>query len=689
MRYLAADVGGTFTDLVLVDVDPATGAGRVHLDKVTSQATGSALGIADGIGRITRAAGLAPADIELFVHGFTVGTNAFLTRSGAKVVLVVTKGFRDLLVIANQSRPELYSLTGSKPAPVVPRSRTVEAAERVDAFGQIVTPLTDAETLRVAEAVAALAPQSVAVCFTFAHLAPAHERMIEAALRKVLPDVPIYLSSRVNPQIEEYPRANTTAIAAYVGPVIDRYVQAVEGRLVQIGVGAPLRLMRSDGGAATARAARENPAHMLLSGPAGGVIAGAALARDLEIANLVTFDMGGTSADFSVILAGAPTMVSSRDLDGQPLRLPTLDIETISAGGGSIARIDVGGALRVGPASAGAVPGPACYGQGGRDATVTDAAVVLGILDPQMFLGGDMTLDADLARQAVERSVAQPLGLGPEEAAYGVVAIANANMIQAIRTLSVERGHDIRGFALLAFGGAGPFCAVYMARELGMAEVIVPRHPGVFAASGLLMTDLRHTAQAAWQAVIAKVEARDIGDRLSALQGELEIELDRDGVAPADRYFRFSADMRCVGQFHQLTVALPTPNGVRWWDAAKLTADFHAVHEKAYGHADARVPVEFVNLRAEGFGRVPKPPAMPEGEAASGSPIASGRRHLYVDRTSGWTEAAVYRRDDLRRGHRLAGPCIVVQRDSTVLVLPDQTGFVDRGGVIRIRATQT
>jgi len=689
MRYLAADVGGTFTDLVLVDVDPTTGAGRVHLDKVTSQATGSALGIADGIRRITTAAGLVPGDIDLFVHGFTVGTNAFLTRNGAQIALVVTQGFRDLLVIANQSRPELYSLTGRKPAPVVPRSRTVEATERVDAFGQIVTPLTEAEAMRIATDVAGLAPQSIAICLAFAHLAPAHERMIESALKKVLPEVPVYLSSRVNPQIEEYPRANTTAVAAYVGPVIDRYVQAVESRLAEIGVGAPLRLMRSDGGTATARAARENPAHMLLSGPAGGVIAGAALARDLEVANLVTFDMGGTSADFSVILGGGPTMVSGRDVDGQPLRLPTLDIETISAGGGSIARVDVGGALRVGPSSAGAVPGPACYGQGGREATVTDAAVVLGILDPHEFLGGDMQLQGGLAHQAVERRIAAPLGLGIEEAAYGIIAIANANMIQAIRTLSVERGHDIRGFALLAFGGAGPFCAVYMARELGMAEVIVPRHPGVFAAAGLLMTDLRHTAQAAWQTAMAKVEADDVGARLATLQAELDTELDRDGVAPADRYFRFAADMRCVGQFHQLTVTLPTPNGARWWDAAKLTSDFHAVHEKAYGHADTRVPIEFVNLRAEGFGRVPKPPVLADDAPAADAPVATGRRRIYVDRTIGWTDAAVYRRDDLRRGHRLTGPCIVLQRDSTVLVLPDQTGFVDRGGVIRIRATQS
>jgi N-methylhydantoinase A len=688
MRYLAVDVGGTFTDLVLVDANPASGAGRVHLDKVTSQATGSAAGIADGITRIAAAAGLRPADIDLFVHGFTVGTNAFLTRNGAKVALVVTKGFRDILVIGSQSRPDLYSLTSRKPEAVVPRSRTVEVDERIDAFGSVVTSLTESEAARAAAAVAALNPQSIAVCLVFAHLDPSHERMIEAALRKVLPEVPVYLSSRVNPQIEEYPRANTTAVAAYVGPVIDRYVRAVEGRLADIGFKSPLRLMRSDGGAATARAARDNPAHMLLSGPAGGVIAGAALARDLGVRNLITLDMGGTSADFSVILEGHPTMVPGREVAGQPLRLPTLDIETISAGGGSIARVDVGGALRVGPSSAGAVPGPAAYSQGGKDATVTDAAVILGILDPKEFLGGDIPLDPDRAREAVERAVARPLGLTLEAAAAGIIAIACANMNQAIRTLSVERGHDIRGFSLLAFGGAGPFCAVFMARELGMAEVIAPRHPGVFAASGLLLTDLRHTAQAAWQRVLVKVAADEVGAGLATLKSELTRELDRDGVAPADRYFRFAADIRCVGQFHQLTVPLPVPNGAAWWNPQKLAADFHAAHDKTYGHADATVPVEFVNLRAEGFGRVPKPPAVPESDMVEGEPVAVGNRRIYFDRSSSWTDSAIFRRDDLQRGHRLRGPCVVTQRDSTILVLPDQHAIVDRGGVIRIRAKE-
>ncbi|MFZ5791546.1 MAG: hydantoinase/oxoprolinase family protein [Pseudomonadota bacterium] len=689
MRYLAADVGGTFTDLVLVD--GAAAAARVFIDKVPSQATGSGLGVREGIKRLAAAAGIVPAEIDLFVHGFTVGTNAFLTRSGAKAALVVTRGFRDLLLIGNQMRPSLYSLTAKKPPPVVPRSRTVEALERIDAFGQVVTALSPAEAHRVARAVAALEPEAVAICLTFAHLNPSHEAMLAEAIGQVLPGVPLYLSSRVNPQIEEYPRANTTAVAAYAGPVIDRYIGRLEANLAEVGLDAPLRLMRSDGGVATPRAARENPAHMLLSGPAGGVIAGAELARALGIAGMVTFDMGGTSADFSVILEGRPSMVAEREIDGQPLRLPTIDIETISAGGGSIARVDIGGALRVGPRSAGAVPGPACYGQGGTDATVTDAAVVMGLLDPDEYLGGEMRLDPDLAARAVERHVAKPLGLGLEEAAYGIVSVANANMIQAIRALSVERGHDVRGFALLAFGGAGPLYAPYMARELAMAEVVAPRNPGVFAAQGLLLTDIRHAAQAPFQRNIAKLGADEIGARLLSLEAELARALEADGVPPEERYFRFAADMRCVGQFHLLTIPLAEPtragapaNETSWWDAGKLAADFHAAHERAYGHAEPSVPVEIVNLRVDGFGKIRRPPLPPEPAFVSGLAEPVGKRRVYFDRSSGWIEAAVHRRDRLEPGQEIAGPAIVMQRDSTVVLLPGQRARVDARGTIRI-----
>ncbi len=680
-RYrIAVDVGGTFTDLMLIDGE----AGAVHLDKAPST-PGRADAVLSGIRRVAGEAGIEPGDIDIFVHGFTVGTNAFLTRGGARVAMAVTAGMRDVMEIGDQMRPYLYRLSQSKPAPVVPRSRMVEVHERRDAFGKVATPLTCDETGRVAEALAALEPDSVAVCLGFSFLDDSHETVLERAIARVLPGVPVYLSSRVNPQIEEYPRANTTAVAAYVGPVIDRYVSTLDQALAGDGVSAPLRLMRSDGGVATPRSARDNPAAMMLSGPAGGVIAGAAMVEDLDVSDLVTFDMGGTSADFSVIAGGEPRMVTERRIDGQPLRLPSLDIETISAGGGSIAGVDLGGALRVGPRSAGAEPGPACYGRGGADATVTDAAVVLGVLHPGEFLGGEIPLDADLAREAVARHVAGPLGLSPEDAALGIVRVANAGMIQAIRKLSVERGLDIRDFALLAFGGAGPIYAPFMARDLDMTEVLVPLNPGVYAAQGLLMSDIRHTAQTAFQRRFSKVGEAELTERLTAMRDELDRALERDGIAPADRRFRFLADMRCTGQFHELPVPLPNIGEAGWWRADAVAESFHAHHDRTYGHTDPDAPVEFVNLRVEAFGATAKA-ALPsfDGKAA-GAPTPFAVRPVCLDAGEGYRETPVHRRTDLLPGHALEGPAIVVQRDATTVVLAGQSATVTGGGVIRVK----
>ena len=680
MRTLSADVGGTFTDLVLIDAE----SGSVYLDKVPST-PGRADAVLEGIKRITGAGNLSADDIDLFVHGFTVATNALLTRRGANVAMVTTQGFRDVLEIGDQMRPHLYHLTQTKPLPVVPRSRIVEVDERLDAFGGVVTPLDEAEAVKAAEALAALEPDAVAVCLAFSYLDPTHEEIIERAVNTRLGGVPVYLSSRVNPQIEEYPRANTTAIAAYVGPVVERYVSNLDQSLARENVGAPLRLMRSDGGVATPEVARRNPATMLLSGPAGGVIAGAALAADLDVPNLVTFDMGGTSADFSVVADGEPRMVNTRVVDEQPLRLPSLDIETISAGGGSIAHVDLGGGLKVGPDSAGAEPGPACYGLGGTQPTVTDAAVVLGILHPDEFLGGEMNIEPGLARAAIDEHIAVPLSLAVEEAALGIIRVANAGMIQTIRKISVERGLDIRDFALLAFGGAGPIYAPFMATELDMAEVLVPLSPGVYAAQGLLMSDIRHTNQATYQRRVVKIDESDITSRLESLAHELDTALSNDGIAEDARRFRYAADMRCVGQFHELTVPLPAPGESGWWDAGKIAELFHQHHERVYGHTDDSIAVELINLRVEAFGETPRSPLPGLAGTPGTEPIASGARDVYLDTESGFQSYTVYQRHQLQPGHSISGPALVAQRDTTTLVLPTQFASVTTQGVLRIR----
>ena len=678
--HVAVDVGGTFTDLVLADAD--SGATRLH--KVPSS-PGRADAVLDGLRTVVEREGISPRDISIFVHGFTIGTNAFLTRSGARVALVVSAGMRDILAIGDQRRPHLYRLSQEKPPPVVPRSRVVAVEERRDAFGRPVTSLTPEEIARVTGLLSEFEAESVAVCLGYSFLDSGGEETLEDAIGDVLPGVPVFLSSRVNPQIEEYPRANTTAIAAYVGPVVGRYVATLDQALAGDGVAAPLRLMRSDGGVATPRSAQDNPAAMILSGPAGGVIAGASVAAELDVPDLVTFDMGGTSADFSVITGGEPRVVTERRIGGQPLRLPSLDIETISAGGGSIAHVDLGGALRVGPGSAGAEPGPACYARGGDQATVTDAALVLGILHRDEFLGGDLPLDDGLAREAVRRNVAGPLGLGLAEAALGIVRVAIAGMNQAIRKLSVERGLDIRDFALLAFGGAGPVYAPFMARDLGMRDVLVPAHPGVYAAQGLLMTDIRHSVQTAFQRRFATAGEAELTERFANLVAQLDDALARDGIDPSERRFRFLADMRCSGQFHELLIALPDPREPGWWRPGEIAASFHAEHDRAYGHSDPAAEVEFVNLRAEGLGLIAKPAFAVESRESGGAPAPAATRPVCLDTGEGYRETAIYRRDTLSPGQSLAGPAIITQRDTTTVALAGQSVTVLRNGILQIR----
>ena len=680
MRYLAADVGGTFTDLILMDTD----RGRTVIDKVPSGGRGSATAIAAGIERIAQRAGCTPADIGLFVHGFTVPTNAFLMRKGARVALVTTRGFADVLEIGNQLRPKLYALVQQKPEPVVARGMAVEVNERIDAFGAVVEPLTEAEVARVVEATRALKPEAVAISLVFGHVNAAHEQALAQALREALPGVPVYASHVVNPQLEEWPRASTTAMAAYVGPVVVRYLAELEETLAGLGMRAPVRLMRSDGGVATPRAARENPGHMLTSGLAGGVVAGAELCRRLSVANAVTLDVGGTSADFSAIIRGEARDRVSRRLDGQPVRLPSIDVETISNGGGTIAWVDAGGGLRVGPLSAGAIPGPACCGAGGSDATVTDAAVVLGWLAPEDYLGGEVRLDPRLAEEAIGRAIARPLASTLEGAALGVIRVANAQLVQSIRKLCVERGLDIREMALIAFGGAGPLYGAMIARELGMAEVIVPRHPGVFAAEGLLAADIRHLAQVPYPFALERVAAANLKATLARLKESVDAELAADGVEPSRRRYRFLGDLRAIGQFHEIVMALPDYLAEAWEPAA-LARRFHEEHAAIYGHADPAAPVELVNLRMAGVGLIDRPAQAADNTTVTASSVGSaGTREVCLD-SDRRQPVPIYRREVLTGGQQFTGPCIITQADSTTVVLAGQRVQVVQHGVLRIR----
>ena len=676
---LSIDVGGTFTDLVLID----DAGGRTLVDKVPST-PGSARAVIESIDRITRRAGTTASDLDLVLHGFTIATNAWLTRTGSRVVLLTTEGFRDVLALGSQRRPDTYDLGAAKPEPLVPRSRVLEVAERVDAFGQVVTPLDDRETARVLDAVAALDPEALAVSLLFSWANPVHERRLATAFEQRFPDLPVYCSCEVNPEIEEYPRANTTAAAAYVGPPVRQYTESLEADLAAAGIAAPLRYMRSDGGSATARSARGNPAAMLLSGPAGGVVAALALGEALGVADLITFDMGGTSADFSVVQEGRAATVRDRDFDGLPLRVPMLEIKAISAGGGSIGSVDRGGGLRVGPASAGAVPGPACYARGGTEPTLTDAALVLGMLEAETFAGGEIGLDPERAREAIGSRIAAPLGLSIEAAALGMLEVATANMAQAIRELSTERGDDVARFSLLAFGGAGGLFAPRLLRDLGLREVLIPRHPGVFAALGLHYADLRHHAQAPFPAALDGFDPGRLRSALGELAASLDAALERDGIGRRERRTTFSADMRYVGQHHRLEVPLPAPDALDAASGGRLGGDFHDHHERRYGYCHRGSAVEITNVHAVGLGVQSRPPDPPPEPARESDPVPRAWRSTPLGAGMSHVRTPVFHRDDLAEESRLTGPAIVVQDDSTLVVLAEQTARVGRLGFIHV-----
>jgi N-methylhydantoinase A len=673
---VAADVGGTFTDLILVDSD----RNLVLVDKVSSGARGTAGSIVEGLARITGRAAAGIADIDLFVHGFTVATNAFLMRSGARVALVTTKGFADVLHIGNQVRPQTYALFQKKPAPLVDRAMVIELDERIDAQGAVVRPLDAAAIADCVERIRALGADAVAVSLMFSFLNATHEAKLAEALRAALPGCPVYLSHEVNPQQEEWQRASTTAITAYLGPIVGRYLDDLEKRLDGESFRGSLRLMRSDGGVATPRAARQSPGHMLTSGLAGGVMAATRLCADLGLDQAITLDVGGTSADHAIITAGQPGRRTAGVIDGQPIRLPAIDVETLSNGGGSIAWVDIGGALRVGPLSAGAVPGPACTGRGGTEPTVTDAALVLGWLGAEDYLGGDIRLDVQLARAAIGKKVAEPLGISIEAAAQGIIRVANAQLAQAFRAVTSSRGLDLRDFHLVAFGGAGPLYGGMLARELGMRGVVVPQYPGVFAAEGLLATDIRHVDQRAFRAQLDQADRNALAVAVSSLRNALEAELDADGVPPERRRFTILLDLRYRGQFHELAVEVPQAL-LDDFDPIAIAGLFHDRHQATFGHSDRSRAVEIVNLRAEMLGEMGqvRPP-----EAAGDDTTAAGERRravLFLDSPSPVEVPVVHRAAVNAKGSQV-GPAIIVQRDSTTVLLAGQVARIAARGAL-------
>jgi len=669
----AVDIGGTFTDITLQDA----ASGRAWTAKTPSTPADPSEAFVTGVGLALAAAGRAPGEIGRVLHGTTVATNLILEGRTAPTALITTRGFRHVLEIGRADLPRRDNLWGwVKPRRPVPPERVFEVGGRIAADGRELEPFDAAAMRAAAVAARESGARAVAVCFLHAYANPAHERAALAILAAEAPGLAATASADVLPVVREYERSMATVLNAAVMPAVSTYVGRLQARLEAAGIAAPLLLMKSNGGVAGAAAIRATPAQTALSGPAAGVVGARAVAAALDIPDIITVDIGGTSADICLMAGGRIGLTQAGRVGPWPLPLPMLDMVTIGAGGGSLARRGAEGGLTVGPASAGALPGPACYGRGGTEPTVTDAHLLLGHLPPAL-LGGRMALDPDRARAAIE-GLAGPLGLSPEATARGILAIADNNMVGAIRVVSVERGHDPRRFTLVPFGGAGPLHGCALAALLGITRILVPPAPGVLCAQGLLAADLKAEFSRTIATPLAAAEEHSLATGFAALEAEAAGWFAAEAVAPADRSTRRVALMRYAEQGFELAIPCPGLDG--------LGEAFAAAHRALYGFDLPRIPIEIVTLRLEAAGRIPSPAPTPPPAGGSLAAATLGRQRIALP--EGPAEAPILERDRLPAGARFPGPAIVVQLDATTLVAPGWSAEVAPTGALLLeRAT--
>ncbi len=667
------DVGGTFTDAVAFDQE----CGRIVTAKVRTTPADHAEGFMAALHDVVAAADSTIDGIERIVHGTTVGTNAILERRGARLGILTTAGFEDTLAIGRQKRTEMYDLFMELETPtfLAPRHRIVGIAERVAPTGAVVIPLDEAGVATAIDSLVELDVEAVAICYLFAYANPEHEVRSLAIVRKRYPALPVSLSHRIDPRFREYERLCVTAFDAYVRPVIERYLQRLQTRLHAAGVRPPLQLMHSRGGVTGVDVFQDRPVGSVLSGLAAGVLGGLAAGKGAGAHDGLTLDVGGTSADAALYRDGAPLIASEGRIGRYPLRLPMVDVETIGAGGGSIATVE-GGSLRVGPRSAGAEPGPACYGMGGSDPTVTDASLLLGYLNPSGLAGGKLPLSVDLAERAIAQRIAAPLGMSTIQAAAGIHRILNAMLADALRLISIRRGEDPRRFTLVALGGAGPIHAGRLAVELSIPRVVIPVAPGVLSALGLLMADVDHQEWGTLRSRATDIDPRVLDAALRRLADVCAARMARDGVAPDAVGIRRIAELRYAGQSYELQT--PIPDG----EVTKATIEtcctrFHELHQQHYGQSDPAGAVEFVSLRVQ-YTHSSLRPSTVRGVQGDGAP--HGERPAYFAETGGWVATPVWQRTALRLGQRLSSPAIVEQADSTTVVYPGQTAWPDDAG---------
>jgi len=666
--FIGVDVGGTFTDFYAFDVE----RGQERVFKTPSTPDDPAEAILEGLAALQDMVAIPPVEISRVAHGTTVATNALLQRKGAPVALITTEGFRDLLEIGRQIRPKLYDFKADNPPPLVARQNRFEVAERVGAKGEVVRALDSMAIARVIEEVRQSGAEACAVGLLFAFLNPDHERRIGAALQVALPGVFISLSSAVQPEFREFERLSTTVLNAYLQPLVTRYVQRLQAGLKPLAPKAVVGINQSSGGLMSIERAGAYPVRTALSGPAAGAVGAVHTAALAGRKDVITLDMGGTSADVCLIREGEAGIGFDQMIADFPVRLPMVDINTVGAGGGSIAWLDRDGLMKVGPISAGAAPGPACYGRGGVEPTVSDANLVLGRLSSAGLLGGKMTLDLDAAHKSFE-FVSERLGFGVEKTAHGVLGIVVSNMVRAIRAISVERGHDPREFSLMAFGGAGPLHAIDVARALDMNEVIVPLSPGILCAQGLVVSDLKEDFVVSARIVADHAGMQTVAKHVETLMRDATRWFAEEAIDAAQRELKLGFDMRYVGQNYELNVTL---DGVpETFDCDDLKQRFFSAHEMNYGYFNPDDPVEIVNFRLIARGQLPRP-VQAKTERSQEAPVPVGQRTVYFEAEKE-VEAVLFDRSVLKPGQVVVGPAVIDQLDSTTLVYPGDIAQVD------------
>jgi N-methylhydantoinase A len=679
---IGVDTGGTFTDLCAFDEL----TGQVHVRKVSSTPDDPGRAIIQGVQELLdQIGGRNIGEISYFAHGTTVGTNALLTGRGVRTGLITTKGFRDLLELGRGRRPHMYDLQADKPEPFVPRDLRVEVTERVRHDGRVETGLDPNEVRAAVRDLKAKGVESIAVCLLYSYVRPEHEREIGRIIAEEFPEAYVSLSSEVLPEFREFERLSTVVTNAYVGPVVAKYLARLRSNLADAGLKCLPHVTQSNGGIIPFPTAEELPVRLVLSGPSTGVVGAAAITAAAGSPDIITFDMGGTSSDVSLVQNGTPKVTSSMELDGRPIRSPMLDIHTVGAGGGSIAWIDSGNHLRVGPASAGAFPGPACYGNG-QEATVTDANVVLQVLNPEYLLNGQLKIDAQASHRAI-KAIADPLGLSVPEAAQGIIRVVTANMARAIRVISVQRGYDPRDYVLVPFGGAGPLHASRLATELGINRIIVPETPGAQSALGLLMTDIRSDFMRTKILQVTPESSSGFSQVFAELTDQASAWFAEENIGEDRRSLLRRIEMRYAGQNYELPVDVPD-GALDEESISSLIEAFQRAHDRMYGYSARNEVVEAVTFRVQAIATVPRADLRrSNSEGRKPEDAIIGYRDVFLPEKADYVPCPVYDRTKLDVGHRVAGPAVVEQMDTTTLLLPSDVCVVDdlRNLVIEIR----